>query len=248
MTLTTTGDSLAGYEITAEQVAIVKQHYEKFLNWLEKNCEILPCYESLSLDPNKKREYESLFGRASLDTMLLASRENTLLYTDDGLIQGVANQLYNVKSVWSQILLLKLEDENKNSAEILDETAIRLLQQHHFPPIINGIILFNAAKKARWDYGSPFTEVVQLLQDIRLAPAISVTTGAEFVIRLWIERIDSDSRNYLILIVLKAITQNREKTLFCRAFMACIQNSTELFDFEKSEIIDLIIFYHDFLL
>ena len=119
MALTTTGDSLAGYEITAEQVTAVKQHYEKFLKWIEENCEILPCYESLSLDPNKKREYELLFGRASLDTMLLASRENTLLYTDDGLVQGVANQLYNLKSVWSQILLLKIEEENKDSNAIL---------------------------------------------------------------------------------------------------------------------------------
>lgn len=248
LSLTTIGDAITGYEITTEQIAAVKQHYEQFLSWVEQNCEIHPCYESLAIDPNKKQEYQSLFGQATLDSMLLASHENTLLYSDDGLVQGVAKELYNVKSVWSQILRIKIEIENKESTEILEETAIKLLQQHHFPPIINGLILFNAAKKARWDYGSPFTEVVQLLQDIRLAPAISVTTGAEFVIRLWIERIDSDSRNYLILIVLKAITQNREKTLLCRAFMACIQNSTELFDFEKTEIINLIIFYHDFLL
>lgn len=248
LSLSTKGDSIAGYEITAEQIAVVKHHYEQFLSWVDQNCEIRPCYELLSIDPNKKQEYQSLFGQATLDSMLLASHDNTLLYSDDGLVQGVAKELFNVKYVWSQILRIKIEIENKESAEILEETAIKLLQQHHFPPTINGLILFNAAKKAQWDYCSPFTEVVQILQDIRLASAISVTTSAEFVIRLWIERIDSDSRNYLILIVLNAITQNREKTLLCRAFMACIRNSTELFDFEKVEIIDLIIFYHDFLL
>lgn len=248
MSLSTSGDSIAGYQVTPEQITATKQHYEQFVKWVEQNCEIQPCYESLSLNSNKKQEYESLFGQATLDTMLLASHENTILYSDDGLVQGVAKELFNTKYVWSQILLLKLECENQSTTDILNETAITLIQQHHYPPIINGNILFNAVKKAQWHYGSPFTEVVQLLEDIRLKPAFSIKTGGDFVIKLWFERLDNSSRNYLLLKVLKAITRNRDKTIFCSAFVVYIAHNSELYDIEKMEIINLVFFYHDSLL
>lgn len=247
MTLGITDDSMTGYDVSAEQITTIKHHYEKFLDWVEQNCEILPCYELLSLDPNKKREYQSLFGPATLDTMLLASHENTLLYSDDGLIQGVAKQLYNVKSVWSRILLSTLYNENKCLKEALDEVTIKLLQQHLHPPIINSNILFNAAKKTQWQYISPFKEVVQLLGDIRLNSVLSIRIGADFVTKLWLKRIETNSRNFLLLIVLKTITQRREKSSICSVFVDYIQNNNELFDFEKNEIIEISYLYHDFL-
>ncbi len=246
MSLGITNDSLTGYQISPEQISATKKHFEDFLQWLKENCEILPCYESLSIDPDKKREYYSIIGQASHDTILLASQENALLYSDDGLVQGIANELYGVKSVWTQFLLSDLVLENENTKSHLDDTAITLLRSHYYPPVISAEILFNAAKKAHWEDFSPLTESLQLIGDSRLNLDFSIRVGADFVIKLWLRRVDSNSRKYLLLKVLKVITNQRDNYFICFSFARYIELNLELFDEEKNEIFDIINLYLNF--
>jgi len=248
MTLGLADGSMTATEITAEQIEVTRRHYEQFLEWIEVNCEIFPCYESLSIDPNKRREYESLFGHATFDSILLASKEGNVFYSDDGLIQGVAKELYNVKSVWSQVILSNLQLDNENEKSKLDQISIELLQQHHYPPKINSEILFSAAKKAQWEDKSPFTELLQIIGDSRSTNSFSIKTGADFVIKLWLNKVNIYERNYLFLKVLNTITQKGNKTLICENFIEFIHNNRNIFGFEKNEIIDLVFFYHDYLL
>ena len=243
MSLGITNNTLTGYQISSDQISTTKKHYENFLQWLKENCEILPCYESLSIDPDKKREYYSIIGQASHDTILLASQENSLLYSDDGLIQSIANELYHVKSVWTQFLLSDLSLENENIKTKLDEAAITLLRNHYYPPVINSEILFIAAKKAHWEDISPLTEILQIIGDSRLNLNYSIRVGADFVIKLWLQRVDNNSRKYLLLKVLRTIAIQRDNFFICLLFARYIELSFELFDEEKNEIFVIINLY-----
>lgn len=248
LTIGLAGESLIGSEITKEEVQATKKDYEQFLEWLEQNCDILPCYESLSIDNNKKREYESLFGRAALETILLASSGNNILYSDDGLIQGIAKQLYNVKYVWSQIIFDDLKSDISSESRILEDSFIDILKLHQYPPKINSELLLLAAEEAKWQIESPFIELLEILENKNFNDPFIIRISAEFIIGLWLKRIDINDCNYLLFRLLKAITKFRDRTIICSAFVIAIKYNKELYDFEKDEIINQVSFFYDYLL
>jgi hypothetical protein len=82
---------LARIEITAEQLERHRAFLASMRDAVREHCEIRPCMRTAELNPQQRQRLIEALGRHNLDSMLLASGPETVLWTDD-LILGANGQ------------------------------------------------------------------------------------------------------------------------------------------------------------
>ena len=225
---------------TPEQIQKAKVYFEQMLKWVQLYCDIVPCYPALELNYKKKEEYNHLIGTASIDTILIASQPDTILYSDDALLRMIAKQLYQSKSVWTQLLLTDLYSEGIILKEQIEEFTLQLISSHYFHTSINANILLKAAEISGWENKRPFTEVLNTLKEGYSDVQSSVRVALDFTVLLWKKQISPESRKRLLIALLDAIIEKRDKTNVLIIFYQLITITSQLTNVEKNEILDII--------
>jgi nucleoside phosphorylase len=247
MTIFQIGDNLGYVPISPDQIKKARENLEKMLEWVRLKCEIIPCYPALNLKSTKKEEYNNLFGESSTDTILVASQPNYILFSDDGLLQAIAKQLYSCSCVWTQVLLMDLFASNMITSDQLEKFTIQLILRHYFHTSVNSYVLLKAAELAEWDIKSPFIEVLECLKEGKSDIDSSTSVGIQFTELLWQKPEKIDSRNVLLVKLLHDLTVQREKSYIINNFNQSIIHSDKLSPIEKYEILDLIELFNNVL-
>jgi nucleoside phosphorylase/transcription elongation GreA/GreB family factor len=240
LTLFQVGDNLGYVPTSPDQINKARENLEKMLEWVRSNCEIIPCYPALNLKSTKKEEYNNLFGEASIDTILVASQPNNILFSDDGLLQAIAKQLYSSSCVWTQILLMDLSSSSTITSDQLEEISIQLVMRHYFHTSVNSNVLVKAANLAEWDIKTPFIEVLECLKEGKSDIDSSTNVGIQFTELLWRKPLEIDSRNYLLVKLLHDLTVQRDKSYIINRFNQSIFHSPRLSSQQKYDILDTI--------
>ena len=240
MTLFQIGDNLGYIPTSPDQIKKARENLEKMLEWVRSKCEIIPCYPALNLKSTKKEEYNNLFGEASIDTILVASQPNNILFSDDGLLQAIAKQLYSSSCVWTQILLMDLSSSKMITSDQLEEFSIQLVMRHYFHTSVNSDVLLKAADQAEWDIKTPFIEVLECLKEGKSDIDSSTSVGIQFTELLWQKSSEIDSRNYLLVKLLHDLTVQRDKSYIINRFNLSIFHSPRLSSQQKNDILNTI--------
>ncbi len=240
LTLIQNGDNLSYLPTSPEEIQKTKANLEQMLEWVQLNCDIIPCYPALELNYTKKEEYSRLLGAASIDTILIASQPDTILYSDDALLRGIAKQLYQSKSVWTQLVITDLYTEKIILKEQMEEFTLKLILSRYFHTSINATILLKAAKLSGCEIKHPFSEVLSTLKEGYSDLQSSIRVALDFTVLLWKEQIRPESRKKLLITLLDVITDKRDKTAILIIFYRLITDNPQLTTVEKNEILDLI--------
>jgi len=240
MTLFQVGDNLGYVPTSSDQIKTARENLEKMLEWVRSNCEIIPCYAALNLKWAKKEEYNTLFGEASIDTILVASQPNNILFSDDGLLQAIAKQLYSSSCVWTQILLMDLSSSSMITSDQIEEFSIQLVMRRYFHTSVNSNVLLKAANLAEWDVKTPFVEVLECLKEGKSDIDSSTIVGIQFTELLWQQPRGIDSRNFFLVKLLHDLTAQREKSYIINCFNLSIFHSPRLPSQQKNEILGII--------
>jgi hypothetical protein len=91
-------------EETVEQKAIELLKDQQFLDRLKAVVEIAPVMELAALEPAKREPLEGVCGSYGAETMLLASRPGSVLWTDDLIQAELAKTEFGVKRAWTEII------------------------------------------------------------------------------------------------------------------------------------------------
>jgi len=98
-------DGVASFtEETADQKAARRLEDEGFLERLRSVVQIVPVMELAALDPAKREPLEKMFGQYGTEAMLLASRPDSVLWTDDLIQAELAKSEFGVKRTWTEIV------------------------------------------------------------------------------------------------------------------------------------------------
>jgi hypothetical protein len=98
-----------------------------FLETVEKCCEVVPVQEVASLAPDKRDQFEQMFGQYGVETMLAAARPDALLWSDDLVQSQIAFTEFGTRKVWTQMLVTFLAEQNVISAEQRDTATAKLI-------------------------------------------------------------------------------------------------------------------------
>ena len=240
MNLKEEGENLSYQEIGAELVQKKLEKYEKMLEWVRNNCEIIPCKAALAIKRQKRKEYDRILGQPFVDTILIACQESNSLYSDDALLRSIAKQHFNTEGVWTQILLMNCVNNNILKKEKYNKIVIDLVNLHYYHTSIDANTLIEAAKQANWKFKNPLANVLDILRKEQSDELSALNVSVDFTCLLWREQIPKECCNWLFLKLLTILTSGRLSPQIIAKFKDRIINRFDLSYLDKENIIELI--------
>ena len=232
-------ESVIPHEVSPESVQKTLEKFEEMLSWVRTNCKIIPCKAALNMKRSQKIEYDSRLGQSFIDTILIASQDGNILYSDDGILRAIAKESFNAEGVWTQILLMDCMNRNALEKEKYNKMIIDLVNLHYHHTSINSGILIEAAKEANWKLEYPFTDVLDILREKHSDEPSAFNVSVDFTSLLWKERIQKEDRDWLFLNLLTTLTTGRCPPQIIKNFKDCIMNRFDLSQIDKDNIVEL---------
>jgi len=238
-TLTLINGAPVIHEIPAEEKKKNRENLEDILQWVRKNCAIIPCYPALQIDHAKKQQYDTLIGVASVDSILLATEPGFVLCSDDQTIHALARHEFKICSVFSiPALLLDCLHAGTITQEQYYDLMLRLVVWNYHLLPLNVELLIAAAEKASWDLKTPFTDAVESVRWIRRFGRLTeLIPTLAFIRLLWEKSIDGICRDTLFLYFLTAIAPEVDAGTFMEALAYVVSINPGLASGAKAGVI-----------
>lgn len=196
-------------QVTESSMQEYIEKIQNILDWIYTNCEVMPCKKALSIKREKKKEYENLFGRAFIDTILIASEEGNLLYSEEQIIRNVAKQEFSTDGIWTQGLMLYCLSNNIIQKEEFNENTIKLANLHYYHTIIDSYVLLEAAKKSDWKMDYPFINVLNILGSKHCDENSALNVSSQFIYLICMEKIPTEDFYILFFSLLNTLVEGR---------------------------------------
>lgn len=239
-TLTITNGSLAMLDVPEEAIRKDKESLEALLKWVRTNCAVIPCYRSLKYDYSKKQQYNSLLGAASIDSILLATLPNHILYSDDALIHLIGRQDFGVSSTTSTpSVLLDCLNAGVLTQEQHSVYISHLIRWHYHPIPVDAELLLDSAERSLWDLNSPFIDLIEAMgfRGQTGDPEV-IGIALKFTELLWAEDIDEWYRNVLFLKLITMIAPSTNAGPFVHFYANVISMRPTLTESAKTEVFE----------
>jgi tetratricopeptide (TPR) repeat protein len=152
-------------EETAEQKSARRQEDQKFLDRLKAAVEIVPVMELSALEPAKREPLEEVCGSYGAETMLLASRPDAVLWTDDLIQAELAKTDFGVKRAWTEIIAEQTMLAGQISEAVRQRIAASLIGMNYTSTYLDSAIMLKAVEMSDatpWRF--PFRQFVEIFQ------------------------------------------------------------------------------------
>lgn len=240
MTISKEGDQFVRADVTADEVKRAVEYFEKLLGWIDENCEVTPVKGALDIPRERKDILNDMLGSDSLDTLLIATDNGNLLFSDDERLRGLARSEFKVEGVWTQIILMFALNENAIKKERYSEAILNLVCSHYYHTSIDADTLIEAAGKADWLLAYPYTEAIRLLNGDRTDEESALNVSINFLYELWKQPILPTRRDYLLYSLLDALTAGRNLNKTAKRLIDKVRTKFLLLPLEAGRIISLV--------
>lgn len=240
MTIGKEGDQFVRSEVTADEVKRTVDYFEKMLTWIDEHCEVVPVKGALDIPREQKELLNEMLGSAFLDTVLIASEEGNLLFSDDERLRTFAKSEFDVDGVWTQIVLMFALNEGAIEKGRYTGAVLDLVRSHYYHTSVDADILIEAAKKSDWLPGYPYTEVLRLFRGERTDKEAALTVSTIFLYELWKQPILPTRRDYLLYSLLDSLTAGRNPGKTVDRLSGKVRAKFLLLPLEAERIITLI--------
>lgn len=203
-------DKYIVHEITAEEVKRDIERLEGIMDWVRKNCDVIPCKAALNMAGEARQKLNDMVGQPFIDTILIASEPENILYSDDMLLRSFAKGEFDVDGIWTQALLMHSVDKKIIERNEHNKIVIRLACSYYYFTSIDADILVEAATQSKWLPSHPYRTVVQILRGRSSDEISALGIGTEFLYRLLKMRISPVQQNLLVLGLLDVIVAERD--------------------------------------
>ncbi len=244
-TISLENGSLAIQDTTAEQVFKSLSYIEKVLAWVRKNCQILSCRRALSINSGEREKRNGIFGQSFVDTMLIASESNHVLYSDDQLLRHYAQSDSNVRGVWTQVVLHHSLKRNTLSQSQYNDAVCQLVYLGFYYTIIDDTTLFESVRKSNFKIGFNYISILKIIKDVRTNLEYALDISTQFIYKLYGQVLIPVDRDCLIFELLKALSTGRSMIKVSEQLDSKIQQRFAALPIQRSEIKTLITIWKD---
>ena len=203
------GEQFVKHEVSAEDVERQLEWLENLLGWITSDCDVLAHPVSVRMDREKRKQLARILGDETLDSILVATGEGRILYSDDERLRGLAKGEFGVDGVWTQVLLGEALERAAISREQYNEAVVSLVCAGYVHTGIDAHVLLTAARKAEWRPVWPFDAVTDTLRGSNCDDPSAIRVAADFIGLLWMQVIHPEAFDYLVLRILDALTFER---------------------------------------
>jgi hypothetical protein len=212
---------VVGHEETIEAKRERNQSDRDFLALIEEHCETASVEELAFIDAAQRERMERGFGLYGVEAMLLGSKSEMLLWTDDLIQAQMAATEFGTMRVWTQLVITLLAESGLLTPKERDIASAKLVYMSYsytsydVASIIEAVELSNGKP---WD--GPLKSFVQQFGagDANLSVLFPILVS--FIQRLYRESVLAETRCAVITAFLEALWGNtaaRRTLLFLRA-------------------------------
>ena len=232
-------------QFTQEQVTQKRSRFEQIIAWVRSNCDIFPCRRALAISRDDRENRIKLLGLSFVDTVLIAGEPGRIFYSDDQWLRYYAQAESGVGGVWTQVVLnYCLQQKYLDDAKYRDVT-LQLIYWGYDYTCVDTEILLEGARRAGWNVQLHYTAVLKVLENRQTSPDYAVFVATEFLYKLYNEDIVPHHRDYLILVLLKALTANRSQSSIVNNLTLKVKNRFVTLPFIKKAILKVIRIWQD---
>jgi hypothetical protein len=150
-------------DIHLENIENNIKYLEDLLEWIKQNCDIIPCRAALKINRYERAKYNNMVGKSFMDTILIASENGNLLYSDDGPLRILAKEKFNVEGV-STLNVLKRSLEMANlKLDDYNNVIVKLICFNYITISFNAEIIMTAAKESKWLSSYPYNKFIDVI-------------------------------------------------------------------------------------
>jgi tetratricopeptide (TPR) repeat protein len=181
----------------------------EFLELVEKHCEAVPVIELASLESTKRETLEKAFGQYGVEAMILASKPDYMLWTDDLVQSQIAITEFGARRVWTQTVIAFLAELGIVAAKERDAATAKLIGMGYdvtyfdASAILEAVALTNATP---WQ--TPLKNFVDEFGGAKADLSGLFPILIELIVRLYREGIVPESRCSVTTAFLDAVWKN----------------------------------------
>jgi hypothetical protein len=139
---------------------------EDLIKYINENCVLESGLAVAEMEKEKREQLIQIIGRDGVESMMLATPSNRVLWTDDLAMAELARTEFGCQRVWTQFLFNHFADLGLIERKIAEELTVLLMQMEYYytKPTVEAIIL--AIEKAAEDIDKePLLQVLNWLSD-----------------------------------------------------------------------------------
>lgn len=196
-------------DVTAEQIQKNIAYLQAIFDWIQDNCEVVPCEEALTLDAGQRQKLYDLFGSDAIDSVLLAKQEKRIFVSEDERLRSFAKATYGVDGTWSQALLEQLLSRGKIDNNTYQKWIIKLVLSNYYYTSISAETLEEAAKQSVWRPDRQFEKVAGVLSGENSDDFSALKVASDFIYKLYTQRFFLADPSILLFAVLDLLFKSR---------------------------------------
>ncbi len=228
-------------EMSGAQVQENIDFFEAVIAWTQTHCEIVPCKSALKLKRHDKEKLDEMLGQAFTDSLLLGKEDGQALYSDDERLRSFAQTEHQANVIWTEPILLHALMNRSINNETICGINIQLIMRGYRFVSIRVDELMEAARQASFELASPFTNVVETLNEPSLNIEPKLNISVNFICELWQTPVLPVRRNSLIEFYFRTIlAKDKKRNIFFESVKEGIRLKFKLMPFASAELIDLL--------
>lgn len=199
-----------------------QERAKHFIEQVDKYFDVISGVSLVEMSADKRQPLIEVIGQANAGTLVLASQENAILWTDDLALACIGNSELGCNRIWTQVVI-NLLDEIKKS-----ELSLRLYSYGYAFTKIGIEDLKLALEKSKWQVGnSPLKEVMAIFSGNNITIESIAPLLGNFIKYIWqnateftaqqitIETLNELSKRDSGIILIKAMPVNEIFTVDC---------------------------------
>ena len=223
--------------INPEEMKQGIEYLKNIIHWIRENCEVGQAIIGLEMNQLRRRELNDMLQQHFLDTVLLATQQGHLLFSDDGRLRHYAKTGLNsdagtnfqIDGAWTQVLLEHCVKQDILDKTDYDEMTIKLVCSRYYHTQFDADLLMEVAERSNWKLSEPYDSFVLALGEERMNGQSALNVSVDFLFTLWEESISFREKEFLTLGLLTGLTYGRDAHTVLNRLEYLIQNKRRLF-------------------
>lgn len=232
-------------EVSPEAINQQKEFFERIINWIRDNCQVLPCYRALDINKTERDKLTEHISLAFIDTVLIAGEPGRILYSEDQWLRWYGRADSGVTGVWTQVVLKYCLVQQSSNESLYRKSVLVLASRGYTYTIVDAEILMEAIKANGWQPQALYTSALKALANENTNLDYAVNIAADFLRQLYLEVVMTDAqlidpRDVLVLELIKILTTKRSVTVFVGRLRTVIRRRFEVIPFQERDVLTAI--------
>lgn len=194
-----------------EELKSEQDRVKRFVEEVGNNCRIESGVDLTEVPAKERQLYIDVVGQYNAETLLLAAREDHILWTDDLALACLARSELGCKRVWSQVVVSLFG--GGRAADL----NLKLFKYGYTFTRVSLNELKTAVEQAKWQVNSePLSNILSVFSDGSVSPESIATLFGQFVKYIWQNTMEFTAQQ-IMLVVLGELSRRQLGTFIIAA-------------------------------